>query len=89
MNQKLLWLFTANYLSELLKCPGCGGMCGDVGMCYPAASDLHDHKHVEHAEIGSDRHKEVASENDLSMERSTNAETDVHFQILDPWAGSV
>src|SRR5579862_9746387 len=67
MNQKALCLFTVDYLPELLQRPGCSGMRGDIDVRYPSATNLHDHKHVEHAEISGNRHEEVAGENRLSM----------------------
>src|SRR6266852_9702148 len=67
MNQKVLCRFSVHYLPELLKCPGRRGMRGNIGVCYPASSDLHDHKNIEQAKIGGNRHEEVASENGPSM----------------------
>jgi len=67
MNEKVLRLFAGNHLSELLKCPDCRGMRGDIEVGYPAGSYLHDHKNVEQSKIGGDGHEEVARQNGLSM----------------------
>ncbi len=49
MNQKVLRPFAADYLPKLSQRPGCRGMRSDIDVRYASASDLHDHKHVQHA----------------------------------------
>ncbi len=50
MDQELIRVVARNRFAELLHCPLCRWMGGDIEVQNASASDLHHHEYIQHSE---------------------------------------